>query len=225
MCVRSTPTGSIPRVVGSGPCHPWRTSESGAYDTAPSANSVTCARLGDTSRRVGHIPGRTLEPRSLRLVRDQATGCCARPAERLEELLGRLDPLGLGQPLAFVLDADEAVVAAVGDDLQDPGIVERGLAAAGRRSRSSWRRPPWRTASSGRSRRRRRSCTSLAGPWGSCRSRGSVPNRSLPTQEIRASRASGLLDGPPWFSQMTLIPCFSAEKHAQRETVEHGVLL
>ena len=132
----------------------------------------------------------------------QTAGVYVEPRSDSRSFLVALMPSGSLSAAPLVLDADEAVVAGVGDDLEDPGEVERRLPARRRRSRSSWPRRPWRRASSGRWRRRCRSCTSRAGPWGSCRSRAACRIVGLPTAFIRASRASGLLDGPPWFSQM-----------------------
>ena len=117
-------------------------------------------------------------------------------------------PSGSLSRLAFVLDADEAVIAGVGDDLHDPGVVELGLlarlveiVALGRDPLGIGHHPGDGVVDVDR--------VLAVLPGESCRSRGACRRSACPTAFIRAIRASGLLDGPPWFSQMIEIPFFA----------------
>ena len=147
---------------------------------------------GNRSWRLRHAPGWYVLPRS-----DSSS------------FLVALIPSGSLSRLALVLDAHEAVVAGVGDDLHDPGEVEHGLPAGvvevvalGRDPLGIRHHPGDRVVDVDR-------VLAASAFAGKLPKSGSVPKVGLFTAFIRAIRASGLLEGPPWFSQMILIRLFS----------------
>src|SRR5262249_25973080 len=88
-----------------------------------------CARAENESGRRQEPPARSRRTggTGTRTSSQLRTGLVGAAAHGLQQALGRLDPLGLAKPAAFVLDAHEAVIAGIGDDLHDPGKVEHRL--------------------------------------------------------------------------------------------------